>query len=295
MRNVILSILLSLFSAQCAVSQEVNQRITNSDGSEQLVGLLTEQGLSSPPFNNWYEKAVDLYEPNREVLKSISDLQDYEIQVFMGTWCGDSRREVPRLMKTLHELNFPDEQLAIVGVNRTKDQYKQSPDGEEAGKNIHRVPTIIFYKNGKEVNRIVESPVASLEQDIQTITSGGEYISNYLIVAKLAKLLESKDASIVFDEAEFIAHELKPISINPSELTTYGYVQLYQKHNAQAVAIFEVNRLLFPNEAIVYESLAAAYYDQGSYDKAEDNAEKALRLDPGSESALETLAKIASK
>jgi len=156
MRSVALCIVFFLVAMQCANSQLVNQRVTDSDGSVHLLGQLTEEALSSAPFSEWYAERVDLYDPDIQVLSTINNLQDYQIEVFMGTWCGDSQREVPRLMKTLRELKFPHGQLSIVGVNRTKEQFKQSPNGEQATKNIHRVPTIIFYKNGEEVNRIVE-------------------------------------------------------------------------------------------------------------------------------------------
>ena len=294
MRTAILLGSLLLFSAQCAVSQVVNQRLIDSDGYEHLLGPLTEEGLSSPPFGEWFERGVDQYEPDRQIVERIDNLTDYDIEVFMGTWCSDSRREVPRLIKTLHELSFPPAQLSIIGVNRSKDQYKQSPSGEEAGKNIHRVPTIIFYKDGREVDRIVESPIVSLEQDIQTITSGGEYTPNYLAVTKLNDLLQSRGLSFVSDEAGSIADDLKPLSTKPSELATYGSVHLYRKNIDKAVAVFEINRLLFPDEAVVYASLAAAYYDQGSYGKAEANAMEALKLEPDNESALEILAAIAT-
>ena len=295
MRSAVFSISLLLFAAQGALCQVVNHRITDVDGSQQLLGALTEQGLSSPPFNQWYDKRVELYHPNKQTLENIDDLQDYEIEVFMGTWCGDSQREVPRLMKTLHELNFPDKQLSIVGVHRSRDQFKQSPGGEEAGKNIYRVPTIIFYRNGNEINRIVETPVVSIEQDIQTITSGGEYTPNYVVVARLHDLLESKGSSIVAGDAESVAQELKPAAGKSSELAGYGYVHLYQKNTDKAVAIFEVNRRLFPDEATVYEHLATAYYAQRNYDQAKENSEKALGLDPANKSALKMLAEIASK
>jgi tetratricopeptide (TPR) repeat protein len=294
-KSVVLTSVFFLVAAQCADSQVVNQRVTDSDGAVHLLGLLTEEALSSPPFSEWYTQRVDLYDPDIQVLNTTNNLQDYEIEVFMGTWCGDSQREVPRLMKTLRELKFPHGQLSIVGVNRTKEQFKQSPNGEQATKNIHRVPTIIFYKNGKEVNRIVESPVVSMEQDIRSITSGREYTSNYQIVARLDDLLKRKGPSIVLDEAESIARELKPVSVKSSELASYGYVQLYQKNIDKALAIFEINRLLFPDVAIVYESLAAANYDRGNYGEAKSYATKALQLDPNNESALKILAELASK
>ncbi|MCB4234942.1 hypothetical protein LDL59_07065 [Kaistella anthropi] len=47
-------------------------------------------------------------------------LNSYGITVVMGTWCEDSYREVPRLMKILESMNFPEQKLKIIAVNRKK-------------------------------------------------------------------------------------------------------------------------------------------------------------------------------
>jgi len=47
------------------------------------------------------------------------------------------------------------------------------------GKNINFVPTIIVYRNTIEVNRIVEIPVESLEQDLLNILTKNTYINVY--------------------------------------------------------------------------------------------------------------------
>jgi len=97
----------------------------------------------------------------------------------MGTWCGDSKREIPRFYKILETANYPIEQLTMVAVDHIEPNYKKSPGGEEKGLSIIKVPTFIFYKDGKEVNRIVESPIESLEKDIAAIISGKNYVPNY--------------------------------------------------------------------------------------------------------------------
>jgi len=71
------------------------------------------------------------------------------------------------------------EQLEIIALDYRKGHYKTSPTGEEKGLNIIKVPTIIFLKDGKEVNRIVESPLETLEQDIAQIVFKKDYVPNY--------------------------------------------------------------------------------------------------------------------
>ena len=54
-------------------------------------------------------------------------------------------------------------------------QNKTSDSGFEKDKNITNTPTIIFYKNSIEINRIVEFPVETLERDIYKIINDIEY------------------------------------------------------------------------------------------------------------------------
>ena len=119
-------------------------------------------------------------------------MNTYSIKLFMGTWCGDSKREVPKLYKVLEACDFPMDQLTVIALGRQPNLYKQSPQHEEAGLNIHRVPTIIFYKNQTEVNRIVEQPIESFEADIKNIITVNNYKSNYQIVTAIDNILNKK-------------------------------------------------------------------------------------------------------
>jgi hypothetical protein len=83
------------------------------------------------------------------------------------------------MVKILKALKFPMDQLQLVALDRRKDLYKTSPNGEEKGLNIIKVPTLIFIKKGKEVNRIVESPIGSLESDMASILTSKAYVPNY--------------------------------------------------------------------------------------------------------------------
>ena len=97
----------------------------------------------------------------------------------MGTWCGDSRRELPRVLKMLDCCNFPMKNLTMVMVSNKDSLYKKSPQHEEAGKNIVRVPTIIVEQKGIEVGRIIEFPKTSLEKDLLSILRKENYQPNY--------------------------------------------------------------------------------------------------------------------
>ena len=88
----------------------------------------------------------------------------------MGTWCSDSRREVPRIIKILDQLDFDENNLQLINLDRKK----QSPNSEEKDKTIKFVPTFILSKNEIEIGRIIEFPIVTLESDILNILLGIE-------------------------------------------------------------------------------------------------------------------------
>jgi len=132
-----------------------------------MIGYCTEEGISSSPiFSNYYSKEYNNYTPKLDFLETLNDdLNNVRIVVIFGSWCPDSQREVPRLMRILDELNYPLDSLSIIGVNR----LKTVPDVDIKRYMIEFVPTIIFYRDNFEIGRIVESPLETLEDDIASI------------------------------------------------------------------------------------------------------------------------------
>ena len=59
----------------------------------------------------------------------------------MGTWCHDSKREVPRAIKLFNLLALENERIKIVALNKQKKGYFKNYKSF----NIKRTPTIIFF------------------------------------------------------------------------------------------------------------------------------------------------------
>ncbi|HRB70933.1 MAG TPA: beta-lactamase family protein [Flavobacterium sp.] len=78
-------------------------------------------------------------------------------------------------------------------------------------------------------------------------------------------------------------------SLSEDYLNRLGYSLLSQKDFTKAIAIFRVNTLLYPNSGNVYDSLGEAYMNTGEKDKAKQNYQKALELDPKNENAAQIL------
>lgn len=165
-KTVPLVILLLISTIICA--QQMNQTIIDELIDEEiLLGYCDLDGLTSDPFNMWFEPEYESYKIDQESLDQINPelLSDLEIKIFLGTWCGDSQREVPRFYKIADYLDFDN--LTLIAVDGSK-----HADGTEVSDlGIEWVPTFIFYYQGTEIGRIVESPDQSLEKDLLQLLS----------------------------------------------------------------------------------------------------------------------------
>ncbi|MBE0643133.1 MAG: thioredoxin family protein [Bacteroidetes bacterium] len=132
-----------------------------AQGEKVLTGPIAIADLLDLP--NWFGEEYLKYQPDRRYLDRIPQfLTDVDVVCVLGTWCSDSRREVPRMIRIFQSQNLPPEKLQLIGV----DHQKRSPNGEAAQYDVERVPTFIFIRKGKEIGRIVEAPLASLEKDM---------------------------------------------------------------------------------------------------------------------------------
>ena len=149
-------------------------------GNPMLLGPIAIEELQQEPFNEWYQMEFQSYDVDIELTNAIDNPSQYSYEVFLGTWCGDSRREVPRMEKILSEMGVDIAMVSIITVDRDK----VSPNGEHEGKDIRYVPTLIVSKDNQEIGRIVESPsseTATLESDLFEITLGISPTPNYSI------------------------------------------------------------------------------------------------------------------
>ena len=158
-----------------SVTEEENKTGQATDFSQQetwILGYFYREVLSEHPHNEWFEKEYHEYFPERDTfdhLKKIN-INGLTVKVVLGSWCPDSRREVPRFMKILDLWEFPMEKVTFIGV----DNVKISPVEEYEALIIERVPTFIFYENNIEAGRIIENPESSLERDMLEILTGNE-------------------------------------------------------------------------------------------------------------------------
>jgi len=154
------------------VADAAPSAVNFSDQTTWLLGYFNLSRLTREPHSSWYLKGYDDYQLKTDAINRLLEINKdgIKIKIVKGTWCPDSRREVPRFMRILDLWQFPVSEVIFIGV----DNSKLSPVGEYTGLNIQRVPTFIIYKNNIEKGRIIENPITSLEQDMVNILTRSE-------------------------------------------------------------------------------------------------------------------------
>jgi thiol-disulfide isomerase/thioredoxin len=147
------------------------ETVNFSEQSSWLLGYFKKGMLEREPHSSWYLKEYNDYMANSEAVNELKNniKEGVTIKIVMGTWCPDSRREVPRFMRIVDLWHFPEDKITFIGV----DNAKLSPVAEYEKLDIGRVPTFIIFKNNIEAGRIIENPVTSLEQDLVKILKNG--------------------------------------------------------------------------------------------------------------------------
>ncbi len=163
MIRLILTLSLTLMLLSCG--SELKSKKVTRDNTEMLYGKTTARQLYFD-FPVWKE-VYDLYTPDQQVENELHKLaRPMKVKIFFGTWCKDSRKNVPRFFKVIKGLD--QFEVELIAVDRGLDAENENTDRYD----IQRVPTFIFIEDGHEIGRIIEHPVKSLEEDTVNILKG---------------------------------------------------------------------------------------------------------------------------
>ena len=165
MKNVIFFLAFLCLLQHSVWGQEYN-RTTYPEGSEtpMLIGACNRDAFALPEFQSWFDKEYESYVPDGAFMSALKDMsiENLSFTIVLGTWCPDSRREVPRFFRIIDDLGIPDEQIRMLSLDRNK-----SIPGEDISElKVYFVPTFILHRNGIELGRIVEMPENTIEADI---------------------------------------------------------------------------------------------------------------------------------
>ena len=144
-----------------------NQEAVNYEGETILVGDIDWQGLTSAQYGTWFIKGYKEYVVDSVALQPlVGSLSGVNIIVFVGTWCDDSKYQLPQFYKILDYLKYDLNDLRVIGLERLEDSQLVGPNQQAPAYDIGFVPTYIFYQESSELGRITEFPQQSLEKDM---------------------------------------------------------------------------------------------------------------------------------
>jgi hypothetical protein len=116
-------------------------------------------------------------QPDSGVITKLKDCTaETTITVALGTWCPDSKKHVPRLLKALELAANNRFHIKLIGIGR---KLHEPRDIIKHLKLVH-VPTVIVERAGVEIGRIVERPTTtSMEEDLAAILVGYSKLSEH--------------------------------------------------------------------------------------------------------------------
>lgn len=119
----------------------------------------------------WENYSAGGYSPPQWKLEQLAGLiraRNATFIIFGGSWCDDSKVQLPVLFRLFSLASIPVERQKLYGVDRSVKEPTHTADRL----NISRVPTVVIMSNGKEIGRIAEFPRPNWEDDLIRVLSG---------------------------------------------------------------------------------------------------------------------------
>jgi hypothetical protein len=141
-----------------------------------LLGPITREQLEAAE-PSWVQAGVEA-KPDLEATRALASVPPgAEVTVLLGSWCGDSRREVSRLWRALDGIGASAAGGAGGGLPFTityigVDEAKKQPVEAVTAAGLRYVPTFIVRRDGREVGRIVERSPHGIESDLLALLDG---------------------------------------------------------------------------------------------------------------------------
>jgi imidazolonepropionase-like amidohydrolase len=154
-------------------------------------------------------------------------------------------------------------------------------------------------------------PLTDLDalKTVLAIAVGGKWIDGAVLGAEVEARAESYEEQMAgyydfrnlveqreFDQAERLAREnaasTDPV-ISENMLNNLGYGFLYGEEDPEtAIGVFQVATRVWPESSNTWDSLGEGYMEAGDFDRAIENYQKSLELDPGNTNAVEMIERM---
>ncbi len=278
MGAVLIALQLYLFTFSQTIPANI---VKDKNGNDMLWGICTQLDMEKTPYDSWFVSNYQGYRVD-SLLKPVltPGLQKKVFTIFFGSWCGDSQREVPRMLKALQYYGVDPKQIKLVAVSNHPEAYKQSSGREERGLYIHRVPTLVVSNGKKEMGRIIESPVESLEKDLAKIVGGSSYVAAYGDISGIIEFIKQTPAEKLTEAMPLQLPRWKETVKNVYHLNSLGYLLTTNGDWDKAITAFTINTQLFPLDNTASKYLADIYAKRGKTDLAKAYYRKILEANP---------------
>jgi hypothetical protein len=135
---------------------------------EGALGEITEEKLwETVPV---WRSLMENYKPSADAIAALKNInEDTQLIVVLGTWCHDSKDQVPRLLKALQVANNKKLHVRLIALDRAFTKGIANLQRYH----VTNTPTVIVERNGHEIGRINETPAVPLiEDDLVAILHG---------------------------------------------------------------------------------------------------------------------------
>ena len=129
----------------------------SNDDNMVLGGILAEQLLDEYPS---FKLRYDEVEISLEQAEKARAMGNIEVLAVFGSWCHDSQREIPAMIKLAESAANID--LTLVGVGFDKSLSEPLYDITE----VARTPTVFVFRNGELIGKFVERSEGGVVSDI---------------------------------------------------------------------------------------------------------------------------------
>lgn len=156
--------LLFAFLQSCAMQKNYT---TTKNGNEIILnGIVNIIDLNNAKQFPWFYSGLNKYKANTEAINKLKIISnDIGILIIAATWCSDTQEQLPKFVAIINQLGIKQNQIQIIMVDRNKHCNTFNTKSIQ----LSYVPTFIFYKNKKEIGRIIEAPNLTLEEDMVSI------------------------------------------------------------------------------------------------------------------------------
>jgi len=143
---------------------------TNKNSSKKndivITGKIQHKVMMEEDLFKWYANGVNNYVVNDSLVGLIRPYSTKTgVLVFAGNWCSDTKELLPKVVKVLIAAGFKPEEFEF----QLLDKQKKSTNFNAKAMQVNYVPTIIFYINGLEKGRIIETINKTAEEEILKI------------------------------------------------------------------------------------------------------------------------------